>query len=517
MSAQQQLNAKPLTVLLVEDNEEDALLLERYLRRAALAPEITRVETTEEMAAALNSRGEGWDIVLADYNLPSFSAPAALEMLQTSGFDIPFIMMSGAVSEETAVAAMRAGAQDYVTKQNLARLVPAIEREVAEAAGRRRKRVAEQALRQSEQRFHRLVEAMPLALFICDSSGRIIYVNDGFESLLGFSRMDVEAGALTLERILEGSPESAMPLLKMWSQSGTTTFEIECSTKGRETVPVLIGASVLNPELPLEQRQIAAFLADLTEQKHSHEVLRRTEKLAAAGRLAASIAHEINNPLEAVTNCMYLLSKGNLDESARTYLELAQSELDRVTHITTQTLRFYRQSTRPVETDVHELLETVLALYDARLRSHSIKVTRQFHEVPLIIAYDGEVRQVLANLVGNSLDAMQQSGGRLLLRISRARDWKTGEPGVSVTVADTGPGMDSYTLGRIYEPFFSTKGITGTGLGLWVSYEIVRKHHGSLRVRTRQGVSSGTVFRLFMPLLPLALSSRSEDSLPASA
>ncbi len=517
MSSSQQLTGRLLRVLLVEDSEDDASFLERHMRRSGCLPEVTRVETVEAMQRALNDAD--WDVILADYHLPSFSAPEALGLLKSTGRDIPFIMMSGAVDEETAVAAMRAGAHDYIAKQNLARLMPAMEREVTEAATRRHRRDTEKALRSSEERFHRLVEAMPLALVLSDPGGRIIYANEGVERLLGYSRAEIESGALTLNRLFGWNEDAPESLFKRWMQGWGEPVEVECRTSSGTTVSVLVGAAVLNPEAPPEQRQVAAFLADLSEQRRSDEVLRRTEKLAAAGRLAASIAHEINNPLEAVMNCMYLLNQGSLDETARQYLTLAQRELDRVVYITTQTLRFYRQSTRPAETDVHDLFETVLALYEARLRSLSIAVCRQYGEIPPILAYDGEVRQVLANLVGNAIDAMTpMERGKLTIRTHPARDWKTGREGIAITVADTGSGMDEATIARMFEPFFSTKGITGTGLGLWVSLELIEKHQGRIQVRSRQSTPSGTIFRIFLPLRPQHLEvSEAQPMLRASA
>ncbi|MGB7188765.1 MAG: response regulator [Acidobacteriaceae bacterium] len=200
MSSEPKLNSKPLRVLLVEDSADDALLVERHLRHAGYDLFAQRVETSAEMSEAMLDPA-GWNLVLADYHLPNFSAPEALSALKSSGCDIPFIMMSGAVDEETAVSAMRAGAHDYIAKQNLIRLVPAIERELKEALGRRLKRAAEAALRTSEERFHRLVEAMPLALLISDASGRVIYANQGAERLLGYTRAELETGAVTLNRI----------------------------------------------------------------------------------------------------------------------------------------------------------------------------------------------------------------------------------------------------------------------------------------------------------------------------
>lgn len=509
-------------MLLVEDDADDAFLLERHLQRAGYRADITRVETEEEMRSALEGEAGGcWHVILADYNLPNFSALAALRLLKATSHDIPLIVMSGAISEETAVAAMRAGAHDYVAKQNLARLLPAIEREITEADARRVRRAAEHALRIAEERFHRLAEAMPLGLFISAESGRILYANEALEKILGYSQEEFAAGQVTIPRILTGATGPSLPPgiepgseaaakaaarsaprsaieERLWSKGGCEPFEAECIRKDGSDVCTLIGAAILNPEAPPDQCQIAAFIVDLTEQKQSHNVLRRTEKLAAAGRLAASIAHEINNPLESVINCLYLLHQGNMDDSSRRYLELAQRELERVVQITTQTLRFYRQNSRPTLTDVHELFSTVLTLFDARIRNAEIEVIRRFGRIPTVLANDGEIRQVLANLISNAIDAMP-GGGKLCLRTCNCRDWKNGRKGIVITISDTGQGMDRHTRQRIFEPFFSTKGLTGTGLGLWVTQGILAKHEAKLTLRSRQGKSSGTTFRMFMP------------------
>lgn len=516
MSTESKLKPKNLRVLLVEDNADDASLIERHLRHAGYNLFARRVETSAEMRAAMLDPA-GWDLVLADYHLPDFSAPEALAILKSSERDLPFIMMSGAVDEETAVSAMRAGAHDYVAKQNLLRLVPAIERELKEAEGRRLKRDAEAALRTSEERFHRLVEAMPLALLISDASGRVTYANQGAERLLGYTRAELETGAVTLNRIF-AAPGSRESLLRRWARGNGDPLEVECRTSSGASVPALVGAARLNRDSSPGQRQFAAFLADLTEQKRSDEIFQRAEKLAATGRLAASIAHEINNPLEAVTNCMYLISQSQMDDTGREYLRIAQRELDRVVHITTQTLRFYRQSTHPVETNIQELLETVVRLYEARLRSNSIAVVRRYRPIPSITVFDGEVRQVLANLVVNAIDAIvPRQNGQIILRTASSRDWTTGREGVSILIADTGSGMDSKTAKRIFEPFFSTKENTGTGLGLWVSLEILEKHQGAIRLRTRTGHGSGTVFRIFLPFPAKAPQAAETQILEASA
>jgi PAS domain S-box-containing protein len=250
-------------------------------------------------------------------------------------------------------------------------------------------------------------------------------------------------------------------------------------------------------------RWVGAIVIDASERKRGEEALRRNEKLAATGRLAASIAHEINNPLEAITNLLFLLRKFcQLDGPAENYVAMAQEEVRRMSEITQQTLRFYRQSTLPSRANMTELLDSVLTLYNARLSTLGIRLERKYDPKMDLYCFAGEVRQVIANMVSNAIDATS-GGGRLVICARRSRDWKdSGRAGVRFTVADTGSGMDAEEQQHLFEAFFTTKGITGTGLGLWVSSEIIQKHDGRVRVRSRSAASgrpSGTVFQMFFP------------------
>ncbi len=251
-------------------------------------------------------------------------------------------------------------------------------------------------------------------------------------------------------------------------------------------------------------RWVGAIVVEATERKRAEDALRKTEKLAAAGRLAASIAHEINNPLEAVTNLLYLLRhQSSLDEQAISYADLAQHEISRVAEMTQQTLRFYRQSTLPVVANVAELLDSVVALNKGRLNGLQIEVSREIGPNVELYCFSGEMRQLFTNLIGNAIDAMAH-GGHLWLSVRRSRSWVDGTPGIRLFVADNGCGMTKATRLRIFEPFFTTKETTGTGLGLWVSSEIIAKHKGTVRVASRpaeaaNGKHSGTVFMLFFP------------------
>jgi signal transduction histidine kinase len=250
-------------------------------------------------------------------------------------------------------------------------------------------------------------------------------------------------------------------------------------------------------------RWVGVIVSEITDRLAAEETLRKTEKLAAAGRLAASVAHEINNPLEAVTNLLYILHHHEpMDEQALGYIETAQAELARVAEITQQTLRFYRQSVSRSNTDLAEVMSSIVTLYQPRITAARIAVVKDFRGGTELFCFGGEIRQLLANLIVNAVDAMQ-AGGTLSLRARRGHGRLqdgTWSEGVHVSVADTGIGMSAQTMAKIFEAFFTTKQATGTGLGLWVSEEIIRKHGGNIRVRSRQGERSGTCFWMFFPL-----------------
>lgn len=239
---------------------------------------------------------------------------------------------------------------------------------------------------------------------------------------------------------------------------------------------------------------------DVSILKRAESALIQSEKLAAVGRLAASIAHEINNPLEAVTNLLYLARNQTSCAQTEEYLKAADHELRRVSAIANQTLRFHKQASSPQPVLVADLFSTVLGIYEGRLHNANISVEIEHIFQEPIVCFAGDVRQVLNNLVANGIDAMSKGGGRLLIRSHLSTDWPTNRKGIVFTVADTGSGIAPKDLPRIFEPFFTTKDIGGTGLGLWVSKDVVSRHHGTLRVRSRDALNmSGTVFRFFPP------------------
>jgi signal transduction histidine kinase len=242
----------------------------------------------------------------------------------------------------------------------------------------------------------------------------------------------------------------------------------------------------------------SVIIRDVTAHKAAEKALIQSEKLASVGRLASSIAHEINNPLEAVTNLLYILQSKVVSEESKKLVFAAQEELARVSHIANHTLRFHRQSTNTTDVDLAELIDSVLGLYRARLNNAEITVQIKRSGASPLRCYDGEMRQILMNLLSNAFDATR-GGGRLILACRDTR-LPSGFKGVRVTIADTGTGIAPDALNRIFEPFYTTKGIGGTGLGLWIIQELIEKIGGTIRVRssTKPG-KSGTIFALCFP------------------
>ena len=240
------------------------------------------------------------------------------------------------------------------------------------------------------------------------------------------------------------------------------------------------------------------------EVRQAADLMRESQKLVTIGRLAGSIAHEINNPLESVTNLLYLLGADEgLSERARDYLSLAQRELDRVAQIAKQTLNFYRDTPHPVRIQPSELIDEVLVLYSRRIAEKQIRVVREFETGRSITASPGEMRQVFSNLITNAIEATDR-GGSLHLRIRDSHQWRGhARRGLRISIGDTGCGISSEVRHRLGEPFFTTKGQRGTGLGLWVTQSIIRRNGGSLQVSSStQSEHHGTVFSIFLPASP---------------
>lgn len=304
-------------------------------------------------------------------------------------------------------------------------------------------------------------------------------------------------------------PWSDLPLILL-TKTGEVTLESQRRRALREPLGnVLLLERPIRPETlissvrsALRARARQYQIRNQVEQyRRAEEALRKSEKLAVAGRLAASVAHEINNPLEAVTNLLYLMRITTTDPNTEKYAALAEQELSRVTEIAKQTLQFYREPATSAPAHVSEVLESVLQFYGPRFAARNVVVQKDLRRGGPVTAGAGELRQLFANLIGNALDAMR-GGGKLWVRTRPGRQYVNGgdRMGVRISVADTGTGIVPHLRQKIFEPFVTTKGDTGTGLGLWVTSEIVQKHAGSIRLRSRvHPQNSGTVFHVFLP------------------
>ena len=306
--------------------------------------------------------------------------------------------------------------------------------------------------------------------------GRPLYEIAPPEKMPGLLELmrSVAAGTPVRNHLLEGELTPRPGEQRAWTVSYTPIFNADGSVRAISTASI-----------------------EITQQKRAEAALIQSEKLAAVGRLASSISHEINNPLEAITNLLYLIAMNDaLPGELKTYVEVAQAELTRVSQIATQTLRFHRQAVAPTLVTPADLVDAVIHLYTGRLSNSNIKVDARYSTSTRILCFENDIRQVLNNLIANAIDAMR-NGGRLMVR---AHQVSAPVPGVRITIADTGHGMNTETLARIFEPFFTTKDLNGTGLGLWISAGILERHQGRMSVRSSdQPGRHGTVFTLILP------------------
>jgi PAS domain S-box-containing protein len=362
-----------------------------------------------------------------------------------------------------------------------------------------------------EQWFRATLTSLGDAVMATDGRGRVTFLNPVAEDLIGLDlasakgrpihdvfRIFNESTRLPIENPIEKVLESG----RIVGLANHTVLEKTDGTM----VPIEDSAAPMRDSRGKIVGVVLVF-RDATLERQSQELLRKSEKLAASARLAATVAHEINNPLEAIGNLIYILAgMADLPPSAYEHLALAEQELERVSHITRQTLGFYRESREPDQVEIATLVDSVLNIFSNKFKSKNIAVERDFHECPPVRGLAGELRQVVANLVNNAADAVHE-GGSIRIRVAcvESVEGKVAQ----LSVADDGPGIPPSLRDRIFEPFFTTKKDVGTGLGLWVTKEIVDRHNGRIEVhswsengsRSENG-ASGATFKVYLPLAP---------------
>ncbi|MBZ5542916.1 MAG: response regulator [Acidobacteriia bacterium] len=492
----------PLRALIIEDSEDDADLLLRELRRGGYDVTYERVETAAAMQQALSRKA--WDIVLSDYRMPQFTGLAALELLKGSRIDLPFIIVSGTIGQDVAVAAMKAGAHDYLMKGELARLGPAIARELREAADRRAHKRAEEAL----VRLHQAVDASGEVVFMTDREGIITLINPEFTRLYGYTQDEV-VGKVTPRILKSGTmqPEEYADFWRTILEKRVAHSEIANQTKDGKLVTV---ESSANPILD-ERGNITGFLAiqrDVTARKQLEDQLRQAQKMEAIGRLAGGVAHDFNNLLTIIAGYGQLILEQLPEKDAsRLHVMEVLKAAERATSLTRQLLAFgRRQVLAPRVLDLNAVIADTEKMLRRLIGEDVELVAIPGRDLGHVKADPGQIEQVILNLAVNARDAMP-GGGRLTIETSDvvldevyADQHVSVRPGlyVMLAVSDTGCGMSPETQAHLFEPFFTTKEKgKGTGLGLATVYGIVKQSGGYIWVYSELG--QGTTFKVYLP------------------
>ncbi len=502
-----------LELLLVEDSEDDAALLERELRRAGYDLRVHRVWTPEDLKAALHS---SWDLVISDWHMPRLDGLRAFELVRERDPDLPFIIVSGTIGEEIAVDALKAGVQDFMSKGKLSRLVPAIERVRSDAAIRRRQRAADAELARhrrelegSERLLRGVLDSVPDAVIVTDHEGRLTTWNAAAGALFAFDAEHVnnlvaEHIELVLPDRITRVPDAERPLVQ--ALQGAHVDRREVFVRGRADA-ALTWVSVSVRLLRDDSGVTGAVLVfrDMSRERAAQEQLMISDRMASVGMLAAGVAHEINNPLAAVL--------ANVDMAASTaadavplegvprqelieMLEDARHATDRVRQIVRDLRIFSRHEEESSgAVDLRSLLASTIRMAWNEIR-HRARLVVDYAELPPVRGSESRLGQVFLNLIVNAAQAITEGNAEHnKIRVATSR---TANSRALVEVSDTGSGISQDALGNLFTPFYTTKpqGV-GTGLGLTISHRIVTGIGGSIEVESELG--RGTTFRVILP------------------
>jgi two-component system, NtrC family, sensor kinase len=494
-----------VNILMVDDQPGKLLSYEAIL--GDLGENLLKATSGREALELLLKREVA--VVLMDVSMPELSGFDLADMIrQHPRFQRTAIIFISAVhlSDVDLLKGYARGAVDYISVPVIPELLRAkvsvfVElyrktRQLEELNRELEARVAERTkqLQQSAD----LIELATDAIMVRDTKGIATYWNAGAEALYGWKR-DEMLGQ-DLHRVLQTRfPVSTEEIDAALFEFGRWEGNLVQTTKDGPEITVACRKSLKLDDkgVPLEVLEIGR---DITQRLQTEEALRKSERLAAMGRMAGIIAHEINNPLEAITNAFFLLrDHPSLDDTARHYARIADQELARVARITSQTLGFYREPQQSVPLRIQQVLDDVLELQERRIQLNGITLEKDYHRCGEVMGFPAELKQVFLNLTSNAIQAMP-AGGRLRVRISDSFDKRTGRPGVTVSLCDNGSGIKAEDAKRLFEPFFSTKASKGTGLGLWISKGIVTKYEGSIGFRSlRLTGGSATCFSVFIP------------------
>ncbi|MBI5524353.1 MAG: response regulator [Desulfarculus sp.] len=503
----EQDSLQQLRLLVAEDSEDDYLLLLGELERAGLHPLSVRVETAEAFRQALQ---KPWDLIVSDHHMPGFGGVQALGLRNQLAPDTPFIVVSGTIGEETAVEAMRLGASDYLMKNNLARLVPAIRRELAEAQQRSAGRQAEKELALSQERFRLVAQAASDVIYDWDALNDRAWFSDSLQARFGYQDKEVDkARQWWLERLHPEDRPALEKALAVSQQERRESWSWEYRLKRADGTWATVmdrGQLVYDPQgRPL--RRVGALI-DISEQRQLEEQFHQAQKMEVLGRLAAGVAHDFNNLLAVVTGyCSLLLEDLPVESKQRTFLEEMHHAGETGASLVRQLMAFSRKQTlKPVLLDLNSCIADVSKML-RQLIGQDVKLVNLLEDDLGQVRMDpSQLEQVLFNLAINARDAMPQGGSLTIQSQNVMLDGSVSAsalglaPGayVKLTVSDTGFGMDQSTLQRIFEPFFTTKEAgKGTGLGLATVFGIVHQSGGAIGVESASG--QGSKFEVYLP------------------
>jgi PAS domain S-box-containing protein len=505
-----------LRILLLEDVAADAELALHALRRAGVKFTWEHVSTREAYLDALARFAP--DVILADYSLPGFDGRAALVAANERLPDVPVIVVSGTLVDETAVELVRMGARDYVLKTNLARLGPAVQRAVADAADVRLRKRTQELLAESELRFRSIVEAAQEGIWMFEA-GRTTFMNRRMADMLCLEATG--AIGIPVEDLIDiDSREPFARHVERAPGQGTELERIDCVLRGTDEARVLCSIAMSRmPEGSGLEGCWLAMVTDVTAQRRAQEQLMVSDRMSAIGTLAASVAHEINNPLAAMVGNLQLaladaqtVDGGGLEPARVKDLgdELADSVVcaGRIAEIV-RDLRVFARAQEAVSgpVDVQEVVESALRLARNELH-HRAQVTRDWRPVPMVRGSAARLGQVFLNVIVNAAQSIEAGRAETNRVTVRTRELEPGQ--VAVEIQDTGCGMVPETLRRAFEPFFSTKAPgTGTGLGLPISRKLLDEMGGRIEIESTPG--KGTLTRVVLP------AARDEVAPPAPA
>ena len=500
--------AAALKVLVVEDSEYDAELLLHALNRAGYKPSARRVENALQMEEALSQ--DQWDLIISDYVLPQFSGLEALKLVQKRSLDIPFIIVSGKIGEETAVEALKAGAHDYLLKDRLTRLGPAIERTLREAGARRQRRESEQALRDSEDRYRRLVESSPDATFI-SAAGHFVYVNPACMNLFGAHTPLDLIGKRYLDFVATDSHDSAVEQLRTASQGIDAPLTEQ---RIRRVDGAMIVAEVIARGINYHREHAVQMICrDVTERKTAEKQAQHTERMDTVARMAGGIANDFNNLLAVITGYAGLIgSKIPKEDELQTDLEQITRSADRAFALTQELTALSRkQALQPETLNLNSVIVKNHGLL-ARVLGDKIELhTSLAPDLAHVLGDLGQIENLLKNLAARARDTMPE-GGRLIFqtrnltqedkRLLPLNELRAGDF-ICLQVADNGPGIPKEAENHVFEPFYNTAGVrTGAGLALATVYATVKQHGGHISYQSQEG--SGSTFRIYLPRIHTA-------------